>query len=144
MGGRFDGLSIWDLYAGSGALGLECLSRGATSCVFVERASSVVRVIEANVGALDAGARARVIRGDALGWIDRDPPPTPVDLVVADPPYGKGFAAALLERWARAPFARELWVEHRSGEILPDLPGLRQRRYGDTTLSSLDARGPIA
>lgn len=144
MGGRFDGLRLWDLCAGSGALGLECLSRGAESCIFVERAAPVVRVIEANVAALDAGRRARVVRSDVLRWLDAAPPSDTPDLVVADPPYASGLATVLLERFAAAPFARELWVEHRSADMVPDLPGLRQRRYGDTTLSTLDARAPTA
>lgn len=144
MGGRFDGLHVWDLCAGSGALGLECLSRGAASCVFVEKAAPVVRVIEANAAALGAGSRARIVRSDVIRWLDAQPPPEPVDLVVADPPYATGLATELLERFAAAPFARQLWVEHRSGDIVPDLPGLRQRRYGDTTLSTLDARAPTA
>jgi hypothetical protein len=57
------------------------------------------------------------------------------DLALADPPYGQGLAARLLSRQAARPFARGLWVEHRTGESLPSLPGLRSRRYGDTTLT---------
>lgn len=137
MGGRFDGLHVVDLFAGSGALGLECLSRGAASCVFVERAAAAVRALEANVASLGAQEAATVIRADALSWLDRSPPPGPFDLALADPPYARGFAEALARRFAEAPFARELWVEHRSDEPLPPSPGLRERRYGDTILSTL-------
>ena len=59
------------------------------------------------------------------------------DLALADPPYGEGHAAALLAHFREVPFARELWVEHRTGEPLPELPGLKHRRYGDTTLTSV-------
>lgn len=136
MGGTFHGLRVADLFAGSGALGLECLSRGATSCTFVEKAASALRVLERNVAELGAGERATVVRADALHWLDRPDLPT-FDLVVADPPYARGLATALAERWLRAPFCRELWVEHRADESLPPAPDLRQRRYGDTLLSTL-------
>lgn len=142
MGGRLDGLRVWDLFAGSGALGLECLSRGAAHCTFVERAPAALRVIRANIDALGAGDRSRVVHADVHGWLGADPPPAPPDLALADPPYGTGDARALFERFAAAPFARELWVEHRTDDDVPDLPGLRRRRYGDTTLSTLDAPEP--
>jgi 16S rRNA G966 N2-methylase RsmD len=79
-----------------------------------------------------------VVKGDALKYARRLQPGA-FDLALADPPYGAGHAAALLERFREVPFARELWVEHRTGEPLPELPGLRQRRYGDTTLTSISA-----
>lgn len=135
MGGRFDGLHVMDLFAGSGALGLECLSRGAASCVFVEIAAPALRALNANVDLVGARDLATVVRSDALRWLDRAPPA--IDLAVADPPYARGLAVALAERFVRAPFARELWVEHRSDEVLPPTPGLRQRSYGDTILSTL-------
>jgi 16S rRNA (guanine966-N2)-methyltransferase len=136
MGGSFHGRRVADLFAGSGALGLECLSRGAESCVFVERAAPALRVLETNVAALGAEPRATVVRADVLEWLDRADRPE-VDLALADPPYGRGLAAALARRWAEAPFADELWLEHRSDEVLEPTPGLRQRRYGDTILSTL-------
>lgn len=138
MGGRFDGLTVLDLFAGSGALGLECLSRGARACTFVERAASSLKVLEANVATLEAGERSRVVRADALAFVGGLEPGA-YDLAVADPPYDEGLAAELLGRFARRPFARELWVEHRSDESLPPIPGLRHRRYGDTTLTILAA-----
>jgi hypothetical protein len=74
------------------------------------------------------------VKGDALKYAEKLAAGA-FDLALADPPYGEGHAAALLERFARVPFARELWVEHRTGEPLPELPGLRHRRYGDTTIT---------
>lgn len=130
------GARVADLFAGSGALGLEALSRGALEVVFVERARGALRVLEANVERLGAGDGCRVVRGDAVSWAEGLEEGA-FDLALADPPYDRGFAAALLEAFRRVPFARELWVEHRSGEPVPDLPGLRQRRYGDTTLSAV-------
>lgn len=140
MGGRFDGLEVADLFAGSGALGLELLSRGAVRCTFVEIARGARQALERNIRDLGAGERATVVAGEALAWagaLERDR----FDLVVADPPYGKGAAARLLELFDRTPFASELWVEHRTDESLPDLPHLRQRRYGDTTITILSAPG---
>ena len=60
------------------------------------------------------------------------------DLALADPPYDQGLAGELLRLFERRGFAWELWVEHRSAEIVPRIQGLRQRRYGDTTLSILE------
>ena len=62
------------------------------------------------------------------------------DLALADPPYGKGFAARLIEAFEVAPFASQLWVEHRKTDATPDLPGLRRRRYGDTLISIVEAK----
>jgi 16S rRNA (guanine966-N2)-methyltransferase len=142
MGGRLDGLTVLDLFAGSGALGLEALSRGARHATFVELAKESLRSLEGNVRTLNAGPRTTVVKGDALKYLQRLTPGA-FDLVLADPPYDEGHVAALFERFAEVPFARELWVEHRTGEPVPGVPGLRQRRYGDTTLSSVavDATG---
>jgi 16S rRNA (guanine966-N2)-methyltransferase len=134
LGGRLDGLTVLDLFAGSGALGLESLSRGAAHATFVEKARSTVMTLEGNVDTLGARARVTVVKGDALKYVVRLAAGA-FDLALADPPYGQGHAAALLERFAQVPFARELWVEHRTDEPLPDLPGLKHRRYGDTTLT---------
>lgn len=138
MGGRFDGLHVVDLFAGSGALGLECLSRGAASCVFVENDATALRALGDNVARVGAEDAATVVRADALSWLD-GPPSVRFDLALADPPYSRGLAAAVAERFIRSPFARELWVEHRSDEALPPTPGAKQRRYGDTLLTTLVA-----
>jgi 16S rRNA (guanine966-N2)-methyltransferase len=134
LGTRIVGARVLDLFAGSGALGLEALSRGAEEAVFVEQDRHALQALEANVQALAAGSRCRIVRGDAFRYLDRLDEPA-FDLALADPPYDQGFAVRLLEAAAAKPFARELWVEHRTGESLPLLPGLRSRRYGDTTLT---------
>jgi 16S rRNA G966 N2-methylase RsmD len=107
----------------------------------VERAASSLRVLEANIERLGASEGTRIVRGDALafvGALDLEP----FDLAVADPPYGNGLALALAEAFLTRPFARELWLEHRSDESLPEVEGLRQRRYGDTTLSTFEVDPP--
>lgn len=146
LGDRVVDARVLDLFAGSGALGLEALSRGAAEAVFVERSRSAIRALEANVEALGAGDRARVVQADAMRYLERvgripaeGASPQPFDLALADPPYERGYAPELLDRMSASPFARELWVEHRSSEAIPALPGLRQRRYGDTTISILEA-----
>lgn len=128
---------VLDLFAGSGALGLECLSRGARETVFVERSRGALGVLRRNVADLGAGERARVVVADALTYVEGLEAGA-FDVALADPPYDEGFATRLLERFRRVPFARELWVEHRSGEPLPPWSDLRSRRYGDTTITTIE------
>ena len=141
LGGSLDGLRVVDLFAGSGALGLEALSRGAREVVFVENAPSSLRVLGENIRLLDASDECRVVRSDALAYVRRLEP-FAFDVALADPPYGESYAERLLALFQARPFAHELWVEHRTGEPIPAYEGLRQRRYGDTTLSTLTAPAP--
>ncbi|HEV2146197.1 MAG TPA: 16S rRNA (guanine(966)-N(2))-methyltransferase RsmD [Longimicrobiaceae bacterium] len=135
---RIPGARVLDLFAGSGALGLEALSRGAEHAVFVENAPGALRALRANLDALGAGPRADVARLDAMRFVGGLGAGA-FDLAFADPPYGRGLAAALLERFAEVPFAGLLCVEHARGDALPDLPGARTRRYGDTSLTFVPA-----
>ena len=82
-GGRLEGVAVLDAFAGTGALGLEALSRGAASAVFMEKDRAALDVLRANVAGCD-GALARVVAGDVL----RPPPGRPCGLVFLDPPYG--------------------------------------------------------
>jgi 16S rRNA (guanine966-N2)-methyltransferase len=132
------GARVLDLYAGSGALGLEALSRGAARVTFVERAGSALRVLRANVRQLEAESSCEIIRADALAYAAALGPDE-FDVALADPPYGEGAAGALLELLLQRQFARWLWVEHRATEALPELAGARTRRYGDTALTSIPA-----
>lgn len=130
------GSRVLDLFAGSGALGLEALSRGAAHVTFVERAKRPLTALAANIEALGAADQTAIVKGEALGHV-RTLSGGAYDIALADPPYGKGLAASLAETFAATPFAAWLWVEHRTGEPMPDLPGLRTRRYGDTALTSI-------
>ena len=96
--GTFDGLSVADLFAGSGALGLEALSRGAGHCLFVEQDEAALAVIRKNVAAFDARTRSEVQGGSVtrLG-----PAKAPHDLILLDPPYGTGAGAVALDRMLR-------------------------------------------
>ena len=125
---------VLDLFAGSGALGLETLSRGARHVTFVERSRPVLKVLRANIATLGADAETRVVAGDALRFVE-GVEPGQYDLVVADPPYGSGEAATLAQLFLRRPFADTLWIEHRVSDALPESDGADTRRYGDTRIT---------
>ena len=139
LGPDLKGATVLDLFAGSGALGFEALSRGAERVVFVERARSALEAIRANAELLGAAQEVEIRSGDAIQYVNRLKEGS-FDLVLADPPYGKGLAASLMEAFELTPFASQLWVEHRKTDELPDLPGLRQRRYGDTLISMVEGK----
>ena len=104
--GSFEGLQVADLFAGSGALGLEALSRGAAHCVFVENDRRAIDAIRANLAAL--GASGDVLPRSA----EHAALPVPVDLAFLDPPYGSGLAPAVLSKLAVAPGG---WVSVETG-----------------------------
>lgn len=87
LGSRVEGARVVDLFAGSGAIGLEALSRGAASCMFVEQEKDAEAVLRKNIEALRCEARSTVVRGDALGLSVPARCPQPVDLIFMDPPY---------------------------------------------------------
>jgi 16S rRNA (guanine966-N2)-methyltransferase len=126
------GSRVLDLFAGSGALGLEALSRGATHCDFVESAARSLAALRANVEKLGAGDAAQIVRSDALKFIEKLSPDA-YDIAFADPPYGLTLAARVVERWLDVPFASILSVEHGAKEGMPS--GGDTRRYGDTAIS---------
>jgi 16S rRNA (guanine966-N2)-methyltransferase len=126
------GARVIDLFAGSGALGLEALSRGARHARFVERAAPSLRALHANIAALGAGDRTTVDRDDALRVTERLTAGE-YDVAFADPPYGDGLAAAVAEHWLAMPFAAILGVEHAAADTMPD--GGSTRRYGSTAVT---------
>ncbi len=132
------GAAVLDLFAGSGALGLEALSRGAASAVFVEIAPGSLRALGANIRALGAGNVATVRRADALRFAESLPAHA-FDFAFADPPYGHGAAARLAELWLATPFAVVLGIEHRAGEAMP--AGVDSRRYGGTMVTFYEGGG---
>jgi 16S rRNA (guanine966-N2)-methyltransferase len=134
-----EGATVLDLFAGSGALGFEALSRGAESVVFVEKSRSALKAIRDNAELLGAVPEVDIWSGDAMEYMNLLEAGS-FDLALADPPYGKGFTARLIERFGATPFASQLWVEHRKTDAIPDSPELRQRRYGDTFISIVEAK----
>lgn len=145
-----DEARVLDLCAGTGALGLEALSRGAAHCDFVEQDPAVRRVLESNIRALGAEARATVHRGEASSFLAEavtaaaprassgqggDPR---WDVAFADPPYKLGLAHALAERWLKGAFATIFGVEHEATLSLPvpaDGRVADRRAYGDTAVT---------
>jgi len=134
------GARVLELFAGTGALGLEALSRGAVSATFIESGRRALALLRENVDRCGAGETVRILPIDA-----RKPGPAPDpahDLVFLDPPYGKGLgeaalAAALAGGWI-APGALIVWEE--SAAIMsPDgLHLIEERRYGDTVIRFLE------
>jgi 16S rRNA (guanine966-N2)-methyltransferase len=123
---------VLDLFAGSGALGIEALSRGAASADLVEIAAPSLKAIGENLALVGAGDAARVHRADALRFVEGLAAHA-YDVAFADPPYDLGLATRLVDRWLATPFAALLGVEHRAFERLP--PGGDMRRYGDTAIT---------
>ena len=106
--GSFEGLTVADLFAGSGALGIEALSRGAESCLFVEQDAAAIRALRANIAALRAQPRASVQAGSVLSLPAAK---LPYDLLLLDPPYGSGAGSVALDRLTRLGWIGEAtWV----------------------------------
>ena len=135
--GGFEGLEVADLFAGTGALGLEALSRGAARCTFVEKDRAALDALGRNVDRLGAGDRAD-IRGSAVE--QAPPPPSPCDLILIDPPYGTGLALPAVER-ASAWLAPHGWISvELHGEAIVAPSGLEiagERKFGKATIMLL-------
>lgn len=130
------GSRVLDLFAGSGALGLEALSRGAAHVTFVEQGPPALRALRANIEKLGADQEVEVIRADALRFIENLLPFT-YDLALADPPYNAGLAADVARVFQERRFAPSLWIEHSPLEPLPAANQARVRRYGDTAITCI-------
>jgi len=128
LGQDLTGRRCLDLFAGSGALGFEALSRGAAEVVMVERSRTVLAALRENGARLGAGARARCVLGDALHFLD-SPGEASFDVVFVDPPYGSGLAGEVL---ARLPvwLARDAAVYVESDSQVAAAPPWRVRRHG--------------
>ena len=111
--GSFEGLVVADLFAGSGALGIEALSRGAASCLFAEQDRDALDVLRGNLSSLGAAARADVRAGSVLGL---GPAPRAYDLLMLDPPYGTGAASVALDKLHRLGWiGSDSWVSVETG-----------------------------
>ena len=123
---------VIDLCAGSGALGIEALSRGAAFAQFVERDPKTIAVLHKNLASLGADPRADVYRGDAVTYVTTLHEHS-FDVAFADPPYADDTALRLAERWLAVPYARLLGIEHASTVRMP--PGGDTRRYGTSSIT---------
>lgn len=138
MQGEIPGARVLDLFAGSGGLGLETLSRGAAHATFVDRSAGALKTLRSNIAKLGAEDLTTVVRGDAMVYA-RNLGPGEFDLVVADPPYGSGEAELVADLFLRRPFAGSLWIEHRVTDPVPETAESDTRRYGDTLLTRYHA-----
>jgi 16S rRNA (guanine966-N2)-methyltransferase len=143
------GARVLDLFAGSGALGLEALSRGARYVDFVENGAGALHSLKANVAALRVTKKCRVFKQDAIPYVGRLDAGA-YDVAIADPPYGSRKLDRVVERWLAEPFAPILAIEHAKDQRVPargkqyDLPGptrltvLRAGLPGASRLPSVD------
>lgn len=127
-----EGARVLDLFAGTGALGLEALSRGAKYVDFVEFRPASLHALQANIKALRVTERTRVYKKDALPFADALPADR-YDVAFADPPYESRMLDRLIERWQRAPWSRVLVAEHAITHQLPRAAS--HVRFDDTAIS---------
>lgn len=137
--GDFEGLAVADLFAGSGALGLEALSRGAASCIFVEQDTAALRALRANIANLNAAPQSDV---RAASVLTLGPAKAPIDLILLDPPYNSGAGAVALDKLQRLGWIGEgTWIslETAAGEE-PKVKGLEavaDRKVGKARITLL-------
>ena len=132
-----EGRRVLDLFAGTGALGLEALSRGARAATFVDQGQTALALLRRNLGKMGVEEAARVVARDATR-LGRNPGPA-FELVFLDPPYGRGLgekavASALAGGWV-APGGLVVWEEGVNQMPPPGLTRLDLRRYGDTMIA---------
>jgi 16S rRNA (guanine966-N2)-methyltransferase len=127
------GARVLDLFAGTGALGLEALSRGAKSADFVETRPASLHSLRANVALLrGVRERSRIFKRDALPFAAALQPDS-YEIAFVDPPYGSRMLDRVIDSWREGKFARVLAVEHASDHELP--AGAWQRTFDDTTVT---------
>lgn len=134
------GARVLDLFSGSGALGLEALSRGAAATDFVENGAAALHALKANVAACrkGSGARIRIFKKDAVPFVDALGPGA-YDVVLADPPYGSGKLDRIVSRWIEVPYGTILSVEHDAGRSLP--AGGSTHDFGETVVTIFGWKG---
>lgn len=129
---ELDGARVLELYAGTGAVALEALSRGARSADLVENNPAALHSLKANVATVRATDRTRIFKRDALRWVGRLGPDS-YDIVFADPPYGSRQADRLVEHWRAAPYSGVFSIEHAGDHDLPR--GGHVHTVGDSRIS---------
>lgn len=137
LGERIKGARVVDLFAGTGALGLEALSRGATSVDFVENGAASLHALKANVAALRATKRTRIFKKDAIPFVERLEAGA-YDLAFADAPYGSRKLDRVLSYWLYEPFAKVLGIEHAPDHDLPHKGRIVVRGKSRVTLFEAD------
>lgn len=140
-GPAIEGATVLDLFAGSGALGIEALSRGAAHVTFVDQQPRGLAILRQNLDALGFKERAQIVRGDVVHWLESRPSVlASADFVFLDPPYDDAILDRALEQLDRSAAAATVFAEHSKRQLVPRLERLRvdrERRYGDTVVSVL-------
>jgi len=141
VGPRIEGAEVLDLFAGSGALGIEALSRGAARVTFVDQQPRGLAILRQNLDALGFKARAQVVRGDVVRWLEASPDAIKsATFVFLDPPYEDVVLDRALNVLDREVTEATVLAEHSRRQTLPTLSRLRvdrERRYGDTLVTVL-------
>jgi 16S rRNA (guanine(966)-N(2))-methyltransferase RsmD len=142
-GPDIEGADVLDLFAGSGALGIEALSRGAASVTFVDRQPRGLAILRQNLDVLGLKERAKVVRSDVVRWLEASPDAIKgAGFVFLDPPYEDVVLDRALKVLDREVEGATVMAEHSRRQELPQLSRLtvdRQRRYGDTIVTVLRA-----
>jgi 16S rRNA (guanine966-N2)-methyltransferase len=141
LGQRVPDARVLDLFAGSGAIGIEALSRGAERATFVERGAPALAALRTNLERTHLADRATVVPGDVLAFLDRDGA-RGHDIAILDPPYEERAILAPLQRLAaQMELGGTVVVKHFWRTAVPEPTGLvqiRARRFGETTLTFLE------
>lgn len=139
--GDWDGAAVLDLFAGTGNIGLEAISRGASSVLAVELSAKSIDIIRRNVAELEIGKEHRIVKDDVLKWLARYSGPA-FDIVMADPPFTESLAHSTLELLATSPaigahttVVVEASSHERVDEAYTNLVCWDQRDYGDKKIS---------
>jgi 16S rRNA (guanine966-N2)-methyltransferase len=130
------GARALDLFAGTGAIGLEAMSRGARSCDFVENSGAALHALKANIAALRLRSSTRIFDRDAIPFVERLPARA-YDVAFADPPYGSRKLDRIIARWHDVPFSRVLVLEHAIDHV--GLPHPPNRTMDDSAITVLRA-----
>ena len=139
IGPGIAGVRVLDLFAGSGALGIEALSRGAASVTFVDREPRGLAILRQNLDTLDLKARSNIVRSEVVRWLEASPDEIKrAGVVFMDPPYEDLALDRALKVIDREVSDATVLVEHSRRHRLPALARLhvdRERRYGDTMVT---------
>jgi 16S rRNA (guanine966-N2)-methyltransferase len=139
VGPVIEGAQVLDLFAGSGALGIEALSRGAASVTFVDHQARGLAILRQNLDVLGVKDRARIVRGDVVRWLEASPDSVKrAGVVFLDPPYDDAVLDRALMALDRTVENATVVAEHSRRQEVPALTRLqvdRQRRYGDTMVT---------
>lgn len=145
VGPGIDGAHVLDLFAGSGALGIEALSRGAAGVTFVDHQARGLAILRQNLDVLGLEERAHVVRSDVVRWLEAKPDEVKrAGLVFLDPPYDDVVLDRALKVLDRSLRDAVVVAEHSRRHQMPALARLRldrERRYGDTVVTVLVAPG---